>query len=109
MALVTWPRAQLLDGSNSFKFSLETSLESESLEILIDFLTFLVKKLWPKNSKLINYLISGLIKYFLVSKLQHVIQSIKSLGFNLVSKTTSSKYYHLAVWAQGQTKWAIKA
>jgi len=76
---------------------------------LIDFLTFLVKKIWPKNNKMISYVISGLINYFLVSKLQHVIQSIKNLGFKLVSNTTSAKYYDLAVWAQGQTKWAIKA
>jgi len=33
LAHVTWPRAQLLDGSISLKFSLETRLESESLSL----------------------------------------------------------------------------
>jgi len=37
--------AQPLDGSISLKFSLETRLESESFEPLINFLTFLVQKL----------------------------------------------------------------
>jgi len=40
-----WPRAQLLDGSISLKFSLKTRLESESYEPLIDVLVFLVQKL----------------------------------------------------------------
>jgi len=40
------------------KFSLETRLESESFEPLIDFLAFLVQK-WINN-----YLMMGLIKYF---------------------------------------------
>ena len=38
-------RAQLLGQSVSLKFSLETRLESESYEPLIDFLVFLVQKL----------------------------------------------------------------
>ena len=39
--------AQLLDGSISLKFSMETRLESaKSFETLIDFLAFLVQKLW---------------------------------------------------------------
>ena len=45
LAHVTWPRAQLLDGTISLKLSLETRLESESFEPLIDFLVFLVQKL----------------------------------------------------------------
>jgi len=44
-AHVTWPRSQLLNQSISLKFSLETRLESESFEPLIDFLVFLVQKL----------------------------------------------------------------
>jgi len=44
-AHVTWPRAQLLGQSISLKFSLETRLESESFELLINFLAFLVQKL----------------------------------------------------------------
>jgi len=45
MAHVAWPRAQLLGQSVSQKFSLETRLESESFEPLIDFLAFLVQTL----------------------------------------------------------------
>jgi len=58
LAHVTWPRAQPLGESVSLKFSLETRLESESIEPLIDFLAFLVQNLWFKINKLINYLIS---------------------------------------------------
>jgi len=58
LAHVTWPRAQPLGQSFSLKFSLETRLESESFEPLIDFLAFLVQNLWFKINKLINYLIS---------------------------------------------------
>jgi len=54
LAHVAWPRAQPLGQSVSLKFSLETRLESESFEPLIDFLTFLVQKLWSKINKLIN-------------------------------------------------------
>ena len=39
------PGRQPLGGSISLKFSLETRLESESFEPLIDFLAFLVQKL----------------------------------------------------------------
>jgi len=35
---------------------METGLESESFETSIDFLTFLVQKLWPKIKKIIIYL-----------------------------------------------------
>jgi len=41
----TWPRAQPLGQSISLKFSLETRLESESFERLINFLVFLVQNL----------------------------------------------------------------
>ena len=58
LAHVVWPRAQPLGQSVLLKFSLETRLESESFEPLIDFLTFLVRKLWSKINKLINYLIN---------------------------------------------------
>jgi len=51
---VAWPRAQPLGQSVSLKFSLETKLESESFEPLIDFLAFLVQKLWSKINKLIK-------------------------------------------------------
>ena len=57
-AHVAWPKAQLLGESVSLKFSLETRLESESFQPSIDFLAFLVQKLWSKIKKLINYLIS---------------------------------------------------
>ena len=42
---VTWPRAQPLGQSISLKFSLETRLESEYFEPLINILAFLVQKL----------------------------------------------------------------
>ena len=58
LAHVAWPRAKRLGQSVLLKFSLETRLESESFEPLIDFLAFLVQKLWSKINKLINYLIS---------------------------------------------------
>jgi len=45
VAHVAWLRAQLLGQSVSLKFSLETRLESESFETLIDFLAFLVQRL----------------------------------------------------------------
>jgi len=45
LAHVAWPRAQPLGHSISLKFLLETRLESESFEPLIDFLAFLVQKL----------------------------------------------------------------
>ena len=61
LAHVAWPRAQPLGQIVSQKFSLETRLESESFEPLIDFLAFLVQKLWSKMNKLINYLISQLV------------------------------------------------
>jgi len=44
-AHVAWPRAQPLGQSVSLKFSLETRLESECFEPLIDFLVFLVQNL----------------------------------------------------------------
>ena len=53
LAHVPWPRAQPLGQSVSLKFPLETRLESESFEPLIDFLAFLVQKLWFKINKLI--------------------------------------------------------
>jgi len=58
LAHVARPRAQPLHQSVSLKFSLETRLKSESFEPLIDFLAFLVQKLWSKINKIINYLIS---------------------------------------------------
>ena len=45
LAHVAWPRAQPLGQSVSLKFSLETRLESESFQLLVDFLAFLVQKL----------------------------------------------------------------
>jgi len=60
---VTCIRVQPLDRIISFKFSLETWLESESFQPLINFLTFLVK-LWFKINKIINYLNKRVIYYF---------------------------------------------
>ena len=58
LAHVTWPRAQLLGQSVLLKFWLETKLESESFEPLIDFLD---QKLWSKINKLMNYRICQII------------------------------------------------
>ena len=55
LAHFAWPRAQPPGQSISLKFLLETRLESESFEPLIDFRGLLVQKLW---SKINNYLIS---------------------------------------------------
>jgi len=43
--------------------------ESKSFETLIDFLAFLVEKLWHKINKIINYLFFGLTSNFVVVKL----------------------------------------
>jgi len=43
-----------------FHQELETTLESKSFKSLMDFLAFLVQKLWLKNNKLINCLTKGL-------------------------------------------------
>jgi len=58
-------------------FLLETSLESKSLEHLITFLMFLVQKLWPKNYKVISYLITGLIIELLHSDTSVWHQSVR--------------------------------
>ena len=58
LAHVAQPGAQLLGQSVSLKLSLESRLESESFEPFIDFLAFLIQKLWSKINKLINYLSS---------------------------------------------------
>jgi len=49
LAHVAWPKAPPLGQSVSLKFSLETRLESKSFEPLIDFLAFLIQKLWSKT------------------------------------------------------------
>jgi len=59
LAHAAWPRAQPLGQSVSLKFSLETRLEYESFEPLINFLAFLVQKLWSKINKLINTFRTG--------------------------------------------------
>jgi len=45
------PRTQPLGQSISLKFSLEARLESKPFESLINFLVFLVEKLWSKINK----------------------------------------------------------
>ena len=69
LAHATWPGAKPLDEGISLKFLLQNRLESNSFEPLIDFLAFVVQKLWPKHNKLINHLIRGLINYFFVFRL----------------------------------------
>jgi len=58
LAHVARPGAQPLGQGVLLKISVESRLESESFEPLIDFLAFLVQKLWSKINKIINYLIS---------------------------------------------------
>ena len=58
LAHVAQPGAQPLGQSVSLKFLLESRLKSESFEPSIDFLAFLIQKLWSKINKLINYLSS---------------------------------------------------
>jgi len=54
LAQVTCPGSKPLNGSISLKFLLETRLESEFFEPLIDFLGSWVHKVWPKINKIIN-------------------------------------------------------
>ena len=54
LAHVAGPKAQPLDQIISLKFLLETRLKSESFEPLINFLAFLVQKLWSKINNLMN-------------------------------------------------------
>ena len=111
LAHVARSGAQPLGQSVSLKFSLESRLESESFEPLIDFLAFLVQKLWSKINKLINYLIS------LIFLLTNIItfEPETPAGHPKYQKTrivawfpvkTSAKCYHLTAGAQGQAKWA---
>jgi len=48
--MVTWIWAQLQEGSILLKFLLETRLESQTFEPLIDFAVCLVQKLWPVSN-----------------------------------------------------------
>ena len=82
---------QPLDRSISLKFSLKTRLESTSFGTLIDFLVFLVQKLWSEINKQSNYLIMGLIT-LLISDLNFctrnpsiLIKVSKDSDFSLVS------------------------
>ena len=106
LAPVAWPRVQPLDQNISLKFSLETRLESESFEPLIDFLAFLVKKLWSEINKLINYLIRQ--KFLLTQIITSEPET--TVGYSKYQKTrivawfpikTSAKYYHLTGWRPG--------
>jgi len=55
LSQVTWPWAQLLDGSISLKFFLQTRLESKYFEPLISLAAFLVQKLRPKTQNIGNF------------------------------------------------------
>ena len=55
LAHVTWPTAQPLGQSILLKFLSETRLKCESFELLIDFVAFLVQKLWSKINKRYNW------------------------------------------------------
>jgi len=108
---VGWPRTQPLGQRVSLKFSLETRLESESFEPLIDFLAFLVQKLWSKINKLINYLITQLVNIF--TNLDHNFWTrnpnrsskvSKDLDCNLVSSKNFSEILPPNSWRPGPGK-----
>jgi len=52
LAEVIGPGPELKERRISLEFLLETRLKSESFEPLIDFLTFLVQKLWQNLGKI---------------------------------------------------------
>ena len=77
---------------------METSLESESVEPLIDFLAFLVQKLRPKINKIINYQIFDLFVILLCLGHNFWTQNTskssivsKESDFSLVSKKNLSE------------------
>jgi len=77
---------------------METSLESESVEPLIDFLAFLVQKLRPKINKIINYQIFDLFVILLFLGHNFWTQNTskssivsKESDFSLVSKKNLSE------------------
>jgi len=81
---------------------LETSLESNSVEPLIDFLAFLVQKLWLKNNKLI------ILCYFNPSNKSSKVS--KNSDFSLVSNENFSEKlpssgYHSGPHKVGQKNW----
>ena len=96
---VPWPRAQPLVRSVSLKFSLETRLESEFFEPLINFLAFLVQKLWSKINKLINYLI-----YFWTRNPSRSSKVSKDLDCSIVSSKNFSEILPPNDWRPGPGK-----
>ena len=66
LAQVTWPGPKPLDRIILLKFSMETMLESVSFEPVVNFLEFLLQKLWSKINKLIDSLIMRLITHIAV-------------------------------------------
>jgi len=89
-------KAELLDQSVALKFSLDTRLESECFEPLIDFLAFLVDL---KQTNQLIFLVTGLINY-LIFFIDHNFGTqnpsrssklSKGSDFSMVSKKNSSK------------------
>jgi len=109
MAHVAWPRAQPLGQSVLLKFLLETRLESESFEPLINFLVFLVQKLWSKINELIDYLIiqiffTSLDHNFWTWNLSRSSKVSKDLDCSLVSSKIFSEILPPNGWHPGPGK-----
>ena len=105
LARVAWPRPQLLGQSVSLKFSLETMLESESFEPLIDFLAFLVQKLWSKINKLINSnIFTNLHQNFWTRNPSRSSKVSKDSDCSLVSSKNFSEILPPNSWCPGPGK-----
>jgi len=107
---VAWPRAQPLGQSILLKCSLETRLEFESFEPLINFLAFLVQKLWSKINKLIKYLISPIFlptyitTYFSTRNPSRSSKVSKDSDCSLVSSKNFIEILPPNGWRQGPGK-----
>jgi len=91
LAHVTWPRAQPADQSTSLKVSLETWLESESFEPLINFFVFVIQKLGFKI-KLINQIF--LLLYIITSEPETLA------GHPKYQKTHSLAWFQIKTWVK---------
>ena len=104
LAHVSWPRAQPLGRSVSLKFSLETRIESESFEPLIDFLAFLDQKLRSKINKLVNYLISQIFLLVWIINPSRSSKVSKDSDCSLVSSKNFSEILPANGWRPGPSK-----
>ena len=100
MGPVAWPRVQPLGQSVLLKFSLETRLESKSFEPLIDFLAFLVQKLWSN----INNNFTNLHHNFWTRNPSRSSKISKDLDCSLVSSKNFSEILPPTGWRPGPGK-----